>query len=250
MMSPLFIEFAGLPGAGKTTIARDVVSELTNMGYRCFCNRNLYDGDVVENPSPRRLFSKLDSLLHLVRSCIRHRRVAVDALACALRTKPRNFAGFQRAAQLLIRLDYIKSTLEDSYDLVIFDQGLIQYMWSISATGELLPDKYLVRLLKSVLNEVSSVIIFVNIDVASAIARVSERSTMSSRFDTMPLDQAEQLLARQKVCFDKIIGWSYGIQENHYLTVDGRQPVKKNAKEIERFIRSVPGLHSEAQVSP
>ena len=236
-MTPVFVEFTGLPGSGKTTIGKAVLLELARMDYRCFSNGTLSNPETSIRPKEaRRLFNKLETFNSLISSCITHKYVAANALMCALHTRPLSLVSFGRAADLLIRLNLIKKVMDDNYDLIIFDQGVIQYIWSIAATDKPPSDKYLIRLLKRILNEISLAIVLVDIDVDMAVERINNRPTTSSRFDRMSSNQAGKLLAKQRDFFKQFVNWSVELNDIRYLAVDGSHPIKKNSNTIIHFI--------------
>lgn len=240
MTSPRLIEFAGLPGAGKTTIARDVVAGLRQTGYHCFVNGNLDSPVPLANTDSSRLLSKVQTMHRLLASGSRHRRVAYHALRYAAGTEPRNLNRFGRVAHLLIWLEQTKAVLDDDFEFVIFDQGLIQSVWSIGVMGESPSDKDLMDLLASLMQEVSPAVIYVNIDALEATDRVHKRSSMSSRFDRMSASETERILTRHNDFFERILGWCDEFQTFRHMTVDGSQPVLQNVRQVRDFIEAVP----------
>lgn len=235
-MPPLLVEFTGLPGAGKTTITRAVLSELATTGYNCFDLSALGTPEAIEKKEGR-LFSKLKTFYYFASSCVNHKRIALNVLLYALQVTPLSIVSLQRVVTLLLRLDLIKTMMSDSYDLIVLDQGLIQNIWSITATGN--PpanNKYLVRLLKSILDETSPAIILVDVDVELAMERINHRLTMRSRFDKMLPDKAADLLAEHKNVFNQVVNCAAQLKGTCYLNVNGSRPIEKNVTLVVQFI--------------
>jgi thymidylate kinase len=235
-MPPLVVEFIGLPGAGKTTIARFVIEELTNSGYRCFGLSTLSNPETVEKKRGG-LTNKLKTLYSVALSCVFHKQIALDAVSYALHLKPLNLASLHRVIALLVRLDFMRTMMNSNYDLIILDQGLIQYIWSMGTIGgSPTNDKYLEQLLQDVLDEVSLLVILVDVEVGLAVERINNRSTMRSRFDRFSTRQAETLLVKHKNVLTRIVDFVEKFKGTVYMDVSGNQAIKKNVSIIVPFI--------------
>lgn len=234
--SPLVVEFVGLPGAGKTTIAHQVIDELTARGYRCFGHSTLSSPEGREKRSGG-VSSKLSTLGRLVSSCLAHRRIAADALDYTVRVNPLGILGLQRLLKFLIRLDFVRELMEGDYDVLVLDQGPIQNLWSIATTGRApASSDQLARVLRDVLDEVRPHVVLVDVEPDLAFERVAVRSTMRSRFDRMPPSEAEALLARHGALFGRLVELAEGFAATGFLRVDGRHAVEKSASLIVPFI--------------
>lgn len=243
-MSPLVIEFIGLPGAGKTTIAQSAIEELTGVGYRCFSLSTLKD---PESPAKKSggFFSKLKTLHNFAFACVVYRQLAMNALLYTLHMKPFSPGNLRRFLILLVRLRFMRSLMKEGYDLIILDQGLIQYIWSIAVTNQQPNrDKYLARVLKSILDEISLFVIMVDVETELAIERITRRPTMRSRFDWMSPSQAETMLSRHKDMFAEIVDAADNFRKTGYLNVNGSRPIKINVELIVPFIEQARQAHS------
>lgn len=236
MRSAPIIEFAGLPGAGKTTIARAALAELEGLGLRCYCNESLANRHVVHRRKSPRVSGKLRTLGRLALSSIRYRRVAFDLVRCIAHTRSRSLASLTRAANLLILLDDLRAIPAGRYDVILLDQGLVQYIWSIFVAGGLPPDQHLRRLLATIFEEVPLTIIFVEIDAAAAASRIGRRETQASRFDEFSPARVQAYLSKYKVVFGKIRCWSVEPPRTNSLDIDGSRPVDHNVRRIVPFV--------------
>lgn len=235
-MPPLVIEFIGLPGAGKTTIAQIAIEELTAAGYRCFSLSTYSDPESVDKKSGG-FFRKLKTLYHFALSCAVYRQFAVNALLYTIHVKPFSLVNLRRFLILLVRLKFMRTLMNGNYDLIVLDQGLIQYIWSIAVTNEQPNnDKYLERVLKSILDEISLFVIIVDVEAELAIERITRRPTMRSRFDRMSSSEAEAMLSRHKDVFAQIVDSADKFRKTGYLNINGSQPIKNNVGLIVPFI--------------
>lgn len=232
----LVIEFIGLPGAGKTTIAQNAIESLTTVGYHCFGLSTL-DKPEGSEKAKGGLFSKLRSLKQFAIACLMYRRIAFYAFVYTLQVKPFSLINLRRFFVLMARLRFMMTLMKDDYDFIILDQGLIQYIWSIAVTGERPKnDKYLARLLKSILDKISLFVIMVDIETELAVERIFNRPTMRSRFDHMSPSKAQVLLSKHQEIFTQIVDSTGKFHDTGYLNVNGSQPIKQNVGLIVPFI--------------
>lgn len=236
-MMPLVIEFIGLPGAGKTTIAQMVIEELTVAGYQCFSLSTLSSPESIEK---RRggLISKMRTLYQFTLSCVKYRHLARNAFLYTLHVNPFSLVSLRRFFNLLVKLSFIETLMKSNYDLLILDQGLLQNIWSIATTGEQPDnDKYLERLLKNILDEISPFVILVDVESEIAHERIARRPTMRSRFDQMSPSKAEAMLAKHRSVFEQLVDLADKFRETGFINVSGSQPISQNVSLIVPFIK-------------
>lgn len=234
---PLLIEFMGLPGAGKTTLAQLVLQDLSAAGYHCFALSRLDAPEAIEKRKGG-LFSKLKTLCGLLFSSLLYGSIARSAFLYTLHVRPFNLGSLRRLIVLLTRLDFMRRLAHSPYDIVLLDQGLLQNVWSLSVTGEPpTDDRYLRRLLEAIHDEFSPLVVGVHVGADLATERVTTRPTMRSRFDTLPADHAGSLLARHKDVISKILSLSASLQEDGCLDVNGGRPPDQNVRIIVPFIQ-------------
>lgn len=233
---PIVVEFIGLPGAGKTTIAQNAIENLTAAGYRCFGLSTL-DRPESSEKAKGGLISKLRMLKQFAIACLMYRHIAIYAFLYTMQVRPLSYINLRRFLVLLARLDFMTTLMDRDYDFIILDQGLLQYIWSIAVTGEgPKNDKYLARVLKSILDEISLFVIMVDVETDLAIERIVSRPTMRSRFDHMPASKAQAILSRHKEIFSQIVDSANTFRDTGYLNVNGSQPIKQNVGLIVPFI--------------
>jgi len=234
-MLPIIVEFTGLPGAGKTTIARAVISALTTKGYECFPPETLSNRVTVEQKGLRQLLAKLEVLYHLIFCLVKYHCIVPNALRYALQVTPSNLAGLRRVLMLVTRLELIGTVVNDGHDFLVFDEGLVQNIWSIAITGNPPPDEYLLRLLKDLLGDRMLTIILVDVDIDVAVKRMEKRSSKHSRFDRMSPIKARELLSKHKKDLEHISNCAVALKKADYLKVEGSRPIEDNVYAVVHF---------------
>jgi len=225
---PLLVEFTGLPGAGKTTIARALLPELARAGYRCVVPGRL-GAPPEAAPEGSSTLGKLGTLGGLISVSAGNPSAFFRTLAYAWGVAPKNLVTLRRMKTLLVRLRLIQGAMGADCDLVVLDQGLIQNVWSITAAGE--PperERGLRPLVESLLVELSPLIVLVDIDVERAVERIGGRPTMDSRFDRMPAARAAALLERHREILERIVRRAVALPTVRCLRVDGGRPPEEN----------------------
>lgn len=235
-MLPIIVEFTGLPGAGKTTIARGVVAALTSKGYNCFSSKSLYHREVVKPKRFRLLFRKLEVLYHLIFCLVRYHLVTQNAVRYAIQVAPLNLAGYRRILMLVTRLELISKVISAGYDFLVFDEGVVQNIWSMAITGNPPSSEPLTRLLETVLDEMTLAIILVDTDIDAAVRRIEDRATSHSRLDRMSPDQATELLSIHGRQFERIVNCAVEIKKADCLRVKGSRPAEDNVVAVADFV--------------
>jgi thymidylate kinase len=176
---PLVVDFIGLPGAGKTTLSRRVASELNSAGHKCLTQEAW-----AELRRDHRRYSRV-SLKDVYRCfvfCICHMEVLFYALSYAFQVTPLNIRTLRRGVTFVRKLYKLKKIVREAarwgYDIVFFDQGLMLHVSWIAVPASPPPDISLIRLLKSVSGEMPQACVLFDVDVPTAIERITKRSTI------------------------------------------------------------------------
>lgn len=230
-MGPVSVEFAGLPGAGKTSIANALATRLSTLGYRCLAP-SLARSTVVRRQGARRLLGRIGTVGHFGSYCLRHVRVVDGAVRYAWRVDPTNTASMRRAVKLLVRLSLLERLGLDEYEFTVFDQGVIQNIWSMAVTGAPPPIGFAKRLMERVPAPGPRLIVLVDIDVDTAVQRIGTRSSLSSRFDDMGSAAAAGVLGGRRTLFERIVDCACELDKTASLTVSGKDPIEDNASTI------------------
>jgi thymidylate kinase len=231
--SPLIFEFAGLPGAGKSTIARALVDDLKKTEFKYYFHFSSQARHQSEIPKYQK---KLMTFYNLLYAIVRYPRVAFNASIYVLKTKPFNLKRFQRVSKLLLKLNRTKKLISEEHDIIVLDQGIIQNIWSLAAIGNLPKEKYISRILKSTVDVLKIIFIYVEVDVETAIKRINLRMSSDSRFDKFASSDSLLILENQNNFFEHVMSKSDHIEGLAYLAISGNDPIDKNINIIERFI--------------
>lgn len=233
---PYLIEFVGLPGAGKTTIAQAFVDAMRKRGLKCYCRHDPAHAVPVARSS-RQILSKLSTLCKMLGQGLRHRAIAAKALRYSTQMRPRKLENVTRAFKLLAILDSMESLLAQDYDVIVLDQGVIQGLWSIAVNGSMPDDGQLRQVLASILSELPLRLVHVDTSLDLVLERMSQRVTMNSRFDKLEPNEAAQALQKVDSFFDKVIELGPKFQQLPYLIINGEEPVERNVGHLEDFVR-------------
>lgn len=241
-MPPLIVGFIGLPGAGKSTLAKELLVELDHREFECSFVKNR-GGRTDTQQKGLRHVNKLKKFYDFAASCLSYRHIALTVFLYVLRvTTPLNLINDIRSiSTLLIRLRFVKTILGSNYDLIILDETFIQYVWLIAINREPPSTLYLRRIMKSILAVMPYAIILVDVDVDVdlAVERINQRATMHSLFDKIPPNEAKQLLTKHKRLINEITNQAVEMSEVYFLKVNGSHPLKQNSKTVAQFIEQV-----------
>jgi len=172
---------------------------------------------------------------------------AFPALSYALQVTPLNKRSLRHGLTFLRELYKLRRTVREAarsgYDIVLFDQRLMQYIWSIAVPGSPPPDISLIRLLKRVSDDIPQVFVLFDVDVPTAIERITKRSTMGSyfdRFDRISSEAPESLLGRYKWYVENVVNCAAQLNgARRLLRVNANDDVGEIASSIVRFIDEV-----------
>ena len=236
LKNPLFVEFAGLPGSGKTTLSRALKARFSSKGVRCLSGEDfktlkihrpnyfkkcLYFADLLSNH--RAIFSVLRGG-DVIR--VFSNRVYFWRLVNTMET-----------LRLLQRLR--QKAFEERYEIVILDQALIQDLWLLAEglpiSDGLGPDK----LLTGLTSFFGSVVIWVQIDIDGAVQRIKARQSEKSQFDGVSIQETTGVMSRRDGYFEKIIKRVCETKEIFFKKIDGRDEIQANAVQVCAFVEAV-----------
>lgn len=181
------IEFNGLPGTGKTTIANNLIRSLENKGYICI--RKYGQGSLLSFCYRCLRFPSCLRLLYLL---IKFQRT--------LSTRASNW----RIALLVIHFyqTYLLFERRKGEAFYIVDQGIIQGIISMAHTNEISN----VDLLKSIVSIISRNILFWRMDCITnediSFDRIRSRTPAGSRLEQFDDNDLHEALRIQSINFD------------------------------------------------
>jgi hypothetical protein len=183
--STLALEFVGLPGAGKSTVAAQVRAALAAEGLQCG------ERYPVGGAGPVRYF-RLGCML------ARQHRLLAPVLIYGASVRPLRRERFRRALELPAWP--VRWRASASADIVIYDEGLVQNLWSVVIDSDGWNEGAMEGALEAVACGMPQGFRFVyfDLDVDTALARIRQRPGQPSRFDRMAPRAAGRLLTTHR----------------------------------------------------
>jgi hypothetical protein len=207
--TPLVIEMAGLPGAGKTSITDRVT--IPHVGRR--------DVSSLRMPLRRETWA-----------------VARAAMALAVTIRPWNPSYLLRPVRLVLAL---RCYGEGPHPLVIMDQGLVQKLWSMIIEKRSYSERRLEQLVLALSPFVADHLVWVGVPHELASRRIAQRQGGNSRFDGMKPEDIDRRLINLERVYQHIIAMFRRHVQLDMLTLDGDASLDDNAKRVEELISSL-----------
>ena len=237
MNRPLIIEFAGLPGAGKTTIV-DCIVEMErqeNLGVLSF--RHLSRLGRRQNQTVQRLLRVMGA----VRLLRKKPRMMLHLLRYALLAKP--FArsrlwyvwGFLALAQ---HLDRRGADMPGGHRAELLDQGLVQTLGSMAMPCASTPPEKLGALVARAMADWVDGLVWVECSPETALVRVRRRVGGGSRFDCWP----DEVFRQNQMTLLQVLGDAIqraGRVGVPVLAVSATDPPGVNAVKVRAWLQSL-----------
>jgi thymidylate kinase len=225
----LVVEFVGLPGAGKSTVADLLTKSLASRG-RSWGDRWMVAGLALH---------RTDRYGRLIRFYLSHpselrAAVALGWLAPSL-TPLRFFQGLRFLSVWSYRLARARRL---GYQVLILDQGVLQGAWSLLVRGW--QDHAVLTATTRVISgaQVRYALVFFDVGVEVAVNRITQRKTRESSFDHLSPDEARRQL---EIYETRLLDILRGVAERTgaaYLQVDATRDPGDTSAEIEAFIEA------------
>lgn len=165
-------ELYGLPGAGKSIVANILISELRAKGYK------VGTWDDVYYRCPNVIFKqslKREMLFH-----INEYKLFFWCWKAYKNCKNPNRAFYNKL--LILTHQLLMVAEENNYDIVILEEGAIQYISSLRYLEDFSDDKDYERISRYLNKRIIIHPVFCNIDIAESMSRVRNRGYGSKRF--------------------------------------------------------------------
>jgi thymidylate kinase len=237
----LVIEFLGLPGAGKSTLAEHLLCTLRAEG------RALGSREAIG----RFKGGRAEHYARLVAFTVAQRRHLSTAMRLAAAVAPASMLRWRFAAKLATWPYRLSLAHRCHHDTLVLDQGPLQSAWCVLLDGELREEGALRAAVHDLLTGGRFAFAFVYVDVAPELAadRIAARGPMGPPFHR---DRAEtlRLLTAHRQHLARILQ----IAEEHVgapaLRVDGSAPLEQNDGRIAAFVGRLPRRAWRPRASP
>jgi thymidylate kinase len=228
---PLVCEFVGLPGAGKTSAAVNIVQQLRARGSPCGERRSLGRG------TGGRVLSRIRKTeFHLT-----HLRHLMSALRFGMSVRPPAAASVARAYRVANWAVGLSRVRHHGFDPVILDQGVVQELWSVTLTGSHWSQNAMERVLRGILREADLFLVLVYLDVGVDVAaeRIRRRPPSTSRFDRLALSQAKRLMTSREPTLKRLFDQVVTATAAPWCRVNGERAIEDVGAEVIAFLDSV-----------
>ena len=168
----VYYELYGLPGAGKSTLANIIIYELRAKGYKVGA------WDDVYYRCPNVIFKqslKREMLFH-----INEYKLFFWCWKAYKNCKNPNQSFYYKL--LILTHQLLMVAEESNYDIVILEEGAIQYISSLRYLEDFSDDKDYERISRYLNKRLIIYPVFCNIDIAESMSRVRNRGYGSKRF--------------------------------------------------------------------
>lgn len=232
MGEPLVIEFVGLSGAGKSTIADTLFTRLGQQGKRC-AHRHMIGGQEL----PRR-----EHYRRLGQFLVTHPRVLAGAARLGLPAVRLGASRLREALRFHVWSYRLALGRKLGYDIIILDQGVIQEGWGLMLRQTGWSHHAVTTAVVDVIAgaEAHYALVYFEVDRGVAAQRIAIRELGESRFDGMRLSEATQLLALHEPTLRSLYDGVVRKLELPSLRVDAGKSVEDLVSEISAFIDQLP----------
>jgi thymidylate kinase len=228
----LILEFVGLSGAGKTTVAEALLHRLREQGYTC-AHRHDIGGQGV----PRaRHFSRLAA--HFMR----HPGLFSGSVQLSRAAPGLTRSRFREALRFFVWSYRLAVSRRLGPDILILDQGIIQEGWGLVVRETGLPGPAILAAIKEIIAgaRVGYALVYFDVDRDLAAHRIAGRSTGESRFDTMNQREARRLLESYEPLLQEMHSSVVKQLRLPELRIDGSRAIEELVQELVDFIGKLP----------
>jgi chloramphenicol 3-O-phosphotransferase len=204
------VELCGLPGAGKTTLARALVQELAGRGHRVRAGALSIAPDV---PAQRRILLKA---AFAMREALAHPMCTAAAVDAIARSEQRRIDDVPARALQWTVTQWLLRAARRTPGLHVFDEGVIQALWSLALRGN--PGRML-HTLEASRGWVRPDLVVV-VEAPLDVVRDRLVSRRSNHARSQALDPTRQWLEleRGERQLDGLVSWWRGVHGPHSVT--------------------------------
>lgn len=256
MPRPIVVEFVGMMGSGKSTIASLVIKELNRRGYNCPSQKQIVSwmtssgfNNSWESPGlieKLKYYSKLSYLL----AALRFPKIAFSSYRYALSVQPQNKDSWQTSRSPMYWMGILeKYTPNTLYDVILFEEATLQYINDVPLYGKNYSRKAQKELISKLIEKENHLVVFLKIDAESVLERIKGRAAEAHRED-MPswaFEHETEDYQRQKIThalniFESTLKHLKALSPRSLVEIDALKEPKENAalvvECIEKLVQS------------
>ena len=186
-----YIELYGLPGAGKTTITAPVIDMLRRDGLQVANLKDVYLRNCKGNS---KVFVLLEMIIRFRRYPI-YWRILRYGLSISIK---------KECIKYLIKLLFLVHQIYESvnsglYDVILCEEGIVQYITSLCYLEDLPDTKLLSKIIEIINKTINPIAIYCEISEEESLLRITKRSnSISLRFSSkIPIDVLEKAIEKR-----------------------------------------------------
>jgi hypothetical protein len=226
-------ELVGLPGAGKTTLARRLLARLAAQGAACG------ERDLIGRLGT----SRAAHYARLAGFTVRKGRHIPATVQLASSVSPPRVSRARFAAKLAVWPYRLSVARAKGYQTVVLDQGVLQSAWCVLLEGSLSRSSALDQAIGDVLTACAASFAFISLDLDPELAadRIQARGPMAAPFHRSN-PETVRLLTQHRDQLQQVVAAGVRASGAPHLRLDATCSVAENAARIEAFAESILGL--------
>jgi len=250
MPQPIVVEFVGMMGAGKTTIAHLVIDELQRRGYKCpsieVTNQWKIKSGLNNVPRAIGLLEKLHyySKFSYLIAALQFPIITFQSYRYALNVVPQNRDSWQSSRTPMNWKGIFKKYIwNSSYDIVVLDDGVVQCQVSIPLGGEQYSSSAQRKLISTLMEGENHLFVAVKTDTVKALERIQLRAAevhregfSSWRFGDETEEYQVQKADQAISLFESTFKHLKALRPDSVIEIDSRIDPKENAERVLAFI--------------
>jgi thymidylate kinase len=225
------IEFLGLPGAGKSTLATRLLSRLAARGVVC--------GDL--KAIARLKGGRAEHYARLTRFSLKRGRVFRPAARLAASVAPWSPTCWWFAVELALWSYRLSMVHKRAFDILVLDHGPLQSAWCVLLKGPLRDEQVLSDALAYLLarRQLRLAFVYVDVDPELASRRIEARGPMNRPFHR-GRRETERLLSSHREQMNRVLEIAQRRTGAPVLRMDGGAPLEENDRRLDVFVDQLP----------
>jgi thymidylate kinase len=221
------VEFLGLPGAGKSTLTRRLLSRLGGRGLAC--------GDLKS--IARLKGGRAEHYARLAKFSMKRGRVFRPAARLAVSVAPWSPGCWWFALELALWSYRLSMIHKRTMDILILDHGPLQSAWCVLLKGPLRDERALSDALSYLLarRQLRLAFVYVTVPPELAARRIETRGPMNRPFHR-GRGQTERLLSSHRDELDRVLEIAERRTGAPVLRLDGTAPLDENDRRLDEFV--------------